>query len=250
MNSRKSVSAALTWLPVLLWIAWGAFAGGASADEHCLRSDSDHRAYYGDPAKIELSRILAPPPRSDSAAGRADLDGVLDVQRNLTPTEIQDARTDTCISVFRFADVMGTGFNYQSLPFAREFFARIFQDEDHELQIAKDYFKRRRPFVADRRVKLLVDQRPNFAYPSGHATFAYAVSIVLANMVPEKAQAIFERAASYSRNRIVAGVHYPADIEAGRISASVIDNQFFQDRKFESDYARARIEVRHALGMN
>jgi membrane-associated phospholipid phosphatase len=44
---------------------------------------------------------------------------------------------------------------------------------------------------------------------SGHAAFAYVTAILLADMVPEKALAIFDRAAIIAHSRVVAGVHYP-----------------------------------------
>jgi len=39
-------------------------------------------------------------------------------------------------------------------------------------------------------------------------------------MVPEKTQALHERAATYGRNRVIAGVHLPNDVEAGLLSAA------------------------------
>jgi acid phosphatase (class A) len=47
---------------------------------------------------------------------------------------------------------------------------------------------------------------------------------------------------------VIGGVHYPTDIEAGRISGSVIDNVLLHDPKFKADFARATAEVRQALG--
>ena len=68
-------------------------------------------------------------------------------------------------------------------------------------------------------------------------------------MVPEKTAAIFDRAALFAHNRVVAGVHYPSDVEAGRISGAVIDNVLLHDPHFMADFATARTEVRHALGL-
>jgi acid phosphatase (class A) len=68
-------------------------------------------------------------------------------------------------------------------------------------------------------------------------------------MVPENAVAIFARGAEYAHNRVVAGVHFPTDVEAGRISASVIDNTLLHNPHFEADFAQAKTEVRAALGL-
>jgi acid phosphatase (class A) len=48
---------------------------------------------------------------------------------------------------------------------------------------------------------------------------------------------------------VIGGVHFPTDIEAGRISASVIDNVLLHHQHFMDDYNRARLEVRHAAGL-
>jgi acid phosphatase (class A) len=239
---------ALSVALILLAIAVG--PGQARADQiRCLDSRENHPVYYIDPSQVSLPRVLAPPPAPGSDASEKDVRGVLKAQKNLTPEHIQSAKDDACESVFRFQDVMGPGFNPERLPFVDAFFERVFFDSDREIRIAKDYFKREHPFVADTRVKTIVEESPNFSYPSGHSTFAYSAAIILADMVPEKAEAIFARADTYAGNRAVAGAHYPADILAGRIAAAVIANAFFHNRRFMTDYARARRQIRRALGL-
>jgi acid phosphatase (class A) len=233
---------------ILLAVATG--SRQARADQiHCLDSREQRPVYYNDSSQVSLVRVLAPPPVLGTEASQKDVRGVLKAQRNLTPQQIQSAKDDVCESVFRFQDVMGAGFSPDRVPFANGFFERVFFDSDREIRIAKDHFRRERPFVADPRVKQIVEQSPSFSYPSGHSTFAYTAAIILADMVPEKAVAIFERADAYADNRAVVGVHYPADILAGRISAAVIDNAFFHNPRFLTDYERARLEVRQALGL-
>ena len=40
----------------------------------------------------------------------------------------------------------------------------------------------------------------------------------------------------------LAGLHYPSDVEAGRISGSVINNVLLHDAAFMADFARAKAE--------
>jgi acid phosphatase (class A) len=68
-------------------------------------------------------------------------------------------------------------------------------------------------------------------------------------MVPEKAPAIFARAADWGHNRVLSGVHFPGDVEAGRISGSVIGNALLHDAAFVADFAKAKTEVRRAVGL-
>jgi acid phosphatase (class A) len=205
--------------------------------------------YYISPSSVDLSHLLAPPPAPDSAAGKADLQAVLDAQRNWTPAIVAGAQADAQLSVFRFADVIGPSFKPENLPFATKFFERVSSDQGSVVRAAKTYFQRPRPFVMDAEIKPAERLSANASYPSGHATFAYVDAIILANMLPEKASAIFARADAYAHNRVIEGVHYPTDLEAGRIAGSVIDNVLLHNARFMADYEKARVEVRHALGL-
>jgi len=206
--------------------------------------------YYLDPSQVDLIHILAPPPSPDSDDGKADLQAVLAMQRTRTEAQEKEARADAEESVFRFADVIGPEFKPENLPFASAFFQRISSDSEEAVAVAKAYFNRPRPFVLDHDVRPMVGRSPSPCYPGGHATFAYVNAILLAYMLPEKAAAIFSRARRFARNREIGGVHYPSDTEAGLISASVIDNVLLHQPRFLTDFARARGEVRHAIGLH
>jgi hypothetical protein len=49
---------------------------------------------------------------------------------------------------------------------------------------------------------------------------------------------------------VIGGVHYPTDTEPGRMSASAIDNVLLHESRFLADFARARAEVRHTIGLH
>src|SRR5262249_23244172 len=89
----------------------------------------------------------------------------------------------------------------------------------------------------------------SYSYPSGHSTFGAMTAILLANMVPEKRNQIFTRGWEYGRNRVVGGVHYPSDVEAGRIEATVMVSAMMQNPAFKSDFAVVKAELRHVLGL-
>jgi len=206
------------------------------------------QARYLDRLHFDFVHILAPPPAPQSPAGQADIAAVLEAQAARTDAGVKAAQADDALSPFRFADVMGPGFTPENLPFAAAFLMDVGREANQAIGAAKGHFNRPRPFVADPRVMPVVNAA-NESYPSGTATFAYTVAILLADMAEEKAPAIFARAATYGHNRVVAGVHYPTDIEGGRIAGSVIDSALLNDAAFMADFAQARAEVRRAVGL-
>jgi hypothetical protein len=57
------------------------------------------------------------------------------------------------------------------------------------------------------------------SYPSGHTTYGYTGSLVLAVLVPERYPQMIVRAAEYGNDRILMGAHYAMDVMGGRTLA-------------------------------
>lgn len=54
------------------------------------------------------------------------------------------------------------------------------------------------------------------SFPSGHTTYGYTQSLLLAMLVPQRFQEMIVRGAEYGNSRIVIGAHYAMDVIAGR----------------------------------
>jgi hypothetical protein len=63
------------------------------------------------------------------------------------------------------------------------------------------------------------DLSNNPSFPSGHTTYGYAQSLVLAILVPERYPQEIARAAEYGNDRIILGAHYAMDVIGGRTLA-------------------------------
>ena len=58
------------------------------------------------------------------------------------------------------------------------------------------------------------------SYPSGHTTYGYMGSILLAVLVPSRYQEMIARGSEYGNDRILMGAHYAMDVLGGRTLAT------------------------------
>jgi len=204
----------------------------------------------GNGPAVDLAALLPPPPAAGSPVARQDLQGVLAVQAHRTPAQIAAAQADRLHSVFRFADVFGASFTPGRLPHTAAFFARVVAYDKGEVKAVKAFWHHPRPVLVSHAVHPLSQEQPDdWSYPSGHSTLGYTEAVLLANMVPERRAAIFARADLYAQHRIVMGVHYPSDVEAGRLAGTVLGSRLLTDPAWHADYSAARAELRQALAL-
>jgi acid phosphatase (class A) len=74
-------------------------------------------------------------------------------------------------------------------------------------------------------------------------------AIILSSMVPEKRDQIWARVAEYAESRVVGGMHYPRDLEAGRLAGTAMAAVLFSYPQFVADFNAAKTELRAALGL-
>lgn len=224
-------------------------SGAAPAERHAGRSVRLDTAHCVDSSALDLRRILAPPPRAGSRRNRAELDQLLRIQAQRTARDADLARRDAVRNVFRFAEALGSAPDLDAarLPRTLALFRHIETDEGAVLGPAKREFARPRPFALESRLAPVTARPASASYPSGHSTWAYTTALVLADMVPERRAQLLARADQYARNRMVAGVHYPSDVEAGRLAGTALAAMLFTCPGFESEEASARKELRSAL---
>jgi acid phosphatase (class A) len=197
--------------------------------------------------KLRFLQLLPPPPPPGSEADKRDLSELLEIQENRTPAQIERALADDVLSIYRFDDVLGPKFKAASIPVTDSFFKRLHEDARAYVMMSKDHWSRERPANVSTDVKALAPVRLPTAYPSGTALFGTVTCIVLANMIPEKRFELFERSHAFAQSRIVIGVHFPRDLLAGEIGATLLVQAFFESPAFMNDFEVARAELRKAL---
>ena len=201
----------------------------------------DHGSlFYLPQDTLSLQALLAPPPEQDSKQEEYDARKVSEVLIARTPADMAQVASDAHRNIFVFTSILGPNFDKAHLPRTVAMFTHVNNDTEILIDIAKAHFLRQRPPGA---------KQTHFSYPSGHAAFAACTAILLSEMVPEKRGELFARSAIFAESRIVAGVHYPSDVEAGWISGTVVAQSLLMQPKFQADFKVAKAEVRSALGL-
>ena len=80
------------------------------------------------------------------------------------------------------------------------------------------------------------------SYPSGHSTRGWTVAMVLARVAPDRAELVLKRAEDYMESRLICGMHFPSDVEAGHDVAIAVVSHLDAAPEFQADLDRARKE--------
>jgi len=86
------------------------------------------------------------------------------------------------------------------------------------------------------------------SYPSGHTATAWATALILSELNPASADALFARAYKYSESRVIVGAHWQSDIEAGRLVAAIGYAQLHNSPEYCEQMARAKAELNRLRG--
>lgn len=204
---------------------------------------------YLDPGEVNLTRLLPPPPPADSARSAEDLKALLDLQAQRTPDMAQAAREDVSTELARFSQAVGADLSPERVPLTTALIKNAYASARPVVGAAKAYWKRPRPYLAHPEITPALPLEKSFSYPSGHSTYGMMTGILLANMVPERAEQLFARGMAYGQQRLIGGVHYPSDVQAGRTAATVLVAFLLDDDAFQTDLSAATIELRTVLGL-
>ena len=91
------------------------------------------------------------------------------------------------------------------------------------------------------------DEYYSSSYPSGHASFSWALSLILAEMAPERQHELLSRAYDFGYNRVIAGYHWPTDVDAGRLMACILVAKLHSEAEYHQLVLRGRYEYLKAV---
>ena len=207
-----------------------------------------HVLHYLAPGEPDAVALLAPPPLLNSPEQAADLAETISVHKHRTEAEETAAKSEQKFSVFAFASAIGPVFQPGKLPKTEAFLQSVLDDSESVTDNAKNYWKRPRPYVTDPKLaKGADDLEKSFSYPSGHSTRGTVFALVLADLFPDKQDAILATGRDIGWHRVELARHYPTDIYAGRVLARAIVRDMKMNPHFQQDFADAKNEIAAAL---
>ena len=204
--------------------------------------------FSGNP--LDGKAILGPPPASDSPHGKADR-ALYDETRGLEgsarwKTAIQDNDLWGGGAIRRFSCALGVDINERQTPAALRMLHRMELDVRTVGTPAKDAYNRLRPAIGNDKPICVPREdwmKTNASYPSGHAMTAWAWALVLSETAPARADALLTVGRESGESRMICGVHFVSDVEAGRTLGSAMVARLHADPVFAADLARAKREV-------
>ena len=208
-----------------------------------------HVLGYLKASEIPDSRtFLPPPPSPDSAAFNADATTYRDTRtlRNTPRWTLakQDANLNFPEAANTFSCALGLPISATNTPHLNAILSRLRADIALTTAKTKDHYKRQRPYLYYGEISCTPEEKhKNDSYPSSHAAIGWAWALVLAEIAPQRGDALFKRGIAFGDSRVICGVHWQSDVNAGRqIGAAAIARLHANDT-FTTQMALARKEI-------
>ena len=195
--------------------------------------------------------LLPPPPAAASAQQAADLDTfqrsrvLRDTPRWTLATKDANLHFPAAASTFECA--LRMPISEQATPHLNMLLRRTLVDAALATYAAKNKYQRQRPFVVTGGASCTPAEEATLAkdgsYPSGHTAIGWAWALVLTQAAPQHTDALLQRGVAFGQSRVICGVHWQSDVEAGRTIGAATVARLQSDATFNAQLALAREEI-------
>lgn len=206
--------------------------------------------YLGDAADKTIT-LVGPAPVAGSPRAEADR-AIFRATRAMKGTPrwaMAQADFPTANVVANMSCAIGTKMDLATMPATLKLILQMAPDITRAVNAPKAFYARPRPYKIDpgETCGVLPASEDNFDYPSGHSAWGWAVALVLAEMLPERADAILSRGRAVGDGRAICGVHNYSSVVAGQSVAAAIVAAQHTKPQFQADFAAAKVELEAAL---
>jgi len=203
----------------------------------------------------ELRRVTGAPPAPGSQDASADLAILLWLQRYRTPEMVATTWLLLDRNLSSFSSAVGAQLG-GSTPALKAGLDSFMTPVSAAYGVIKQQQARVRPYQAHPELRPCLPPEATGSFPSGHAVWFRAMAELLADLLPERRERLEQVGRQGGANRVLCGVHYPTDVEAGQrfgaaaarqIIASPQWRAFREDPSLQKELKRLRAPGREAL---
>ena len=213
--------------------------------------------YLNPDQPVDGTRFLPPYPAKGSAAEVADIAAYREALKLENTPRWKQATADDPVGMkdglTQFQCALGATLTRDTAPTLMKVLGKSQLDAHWAIEKSKAHFKRPRPFADDPKAPICLPIPPearakaSTAYPSGHSTLGMTWGLILAEVAPTRSAEVMNRVRDYSHSRLVCGLHFPADLEAGHMLGAAVVARLHAEPEFRADLDKARTEVAAAM---
>ncbi|WEK40083.1 MAG: Ca2+-dependent phosphoinositide-specific phospholipase C [Candidatus Brevundimonas colombiensis] len=208
------------------------------------------RGYLSPADRPDLTQVLAPPPAPGSPRDRANAEIFRETRAlqggarwRLATADVDGDKYD------HFAQALGVRLTPETAPVLTALLDRSGNDRS-VVGLAKDYWGTKRPYIGTD-LPICEAKSDHLAgnpdYPSGHSAHGMHIAMILAELAPQRADALYARGREFAESRFICGSHSYSAVEAGILSGAVLYGAEQRSETFRRDMEAARAEVQAAL---
>ncbi len=165
---------------------------------------------------------LPPPPPNGGTDTLLELNHLIELQTSSTDGEREYAvRMDILRNHYEMWATEATRITGDEYEY--DFFKKISTCIDGYLNYMKMKYDRPRPYqlapIMGKRLYMFIEEPGTASYPSGHSMDAWTFAMILSKRHTAHERELYAIAHSIGISRMIAGVHFPSDIRAGKALA-------------------------------
>ncbi|WP_428970117.1 acid phosphatase [Sphingomonas sp. Xoc002] len=196
---------------------------------------------------LDLTAVLPGPPTPGSPRALADARAFRDSRALNGMARWQQATADVSSDLGeRFATALGFRPDWTKLPITAALLAKFDADRSAAIGSAKAHWQSKRPFIGSD-LPICEPRRPsliaNGDYPSGHTAHGWGFALLMAELLPDRAQPILARGRDYGDSRWICGSHSQSAVEGGYMAASAVVAREHGNAAFRRDMVAAAEEL-------
>ncbi|CAI3955690.1 Membrane-associated phospholipid phosphatase (PgpB) (PDB:1D2T) [Commensalibacter communis] len=216
------------------------------------KTNEPYTSYLKESDIVNSLALLPPPPEENSAAFLADQEAYKQASTLAHTPRWGVAQSDADLSNSNigkpFSKALSVSISKENTPATYHLMRNIMVDSGFlGTEKAKKYYERVRPYVYYHTQTCSPQDdnilKHNGSYPSGHTAVGWSTALIFAEMFPQKQDEILQRGYDFGQSRVICGVHWQSDVDAGRIIGAAIVARLHANQKFMQDFQKSKNEL-------